>query len=159
MVFIASCFKDEEYTTRFIFRSTQQVESGGDYENFSGVVVYAFKADTAAYYVANYEEALAGIIRSDATDEALTPTAVSSELANSMEGYEYAVTLEVDYEDVMLVAVDTVNEDYAYRNYTLGMNLPTTYITLTFMPWYAGTALKNNWYYVVPEATTTDTEI
>lgn len=149
---ITSCFKDEEYNSQLVFRPMQQLASGGDYTDFAGVKVYAFQADTALYYITSYAEALEGVIRSDINDEPLAPTAVSTPYSSSVEGFESAVSLTVDYENVMLVAVDTVNEDYAYCNYTLGMNLPQTYITLTFTPWLEGSSFKNKWYYVTPEA-------
>ncbi len=179
------CFQDESYDSTLIFRSVEQLESGGDLFDLEGVRVYAFAADTLYYIPQSYEEAYAGIVTNKEDGDQLSPIATSSEYSGYFT-YTYEIEEEDEdddddeevvypYEDgevvttlitgvalqatrsqVLLVAVDTKNENYAYCNYDVGLNLPTTYITLTFRPWKSESFSQSFWWFVVEDTDTTE---
>ncbi len=148
------CFEEEKFDTTLILRPVVEMVSGEDYEDLEGVVAYAFAADTNLYKVENYAGALSGKVVNKESGEVIEPISIAVESSDSFVG---AVEMQLEMEDVMLVVIDTVNEDYAYCNYTVGMNLPTTYITLTFRAWKEGVFKQSIWYFVVPEAVVVET--
>ncbi len=150
LVALAGCFKEESYDTTLVLRPTEQTESGGDYVSLSGVVAYAYAADTTYYCVVDYDAALAGIVTNKESGAVLAPIATAT--AYTAEELEDAIAMQTDREEIMLVAVDTKSEGYAYANYTVGINLPTTYITLAFRPWKEGKYLQGKWMYFAAES-------
>ncbi|MFR9666630.1 MAG: hypothetical protein SNF68_01515 [Rikenellaceae bacterium] len=194
IVAIVGCFKNEAYDSTLVIIPAQQSASGEEFEYLSSCVVYAFAADTTNYTPQSYDEALAGIITNKENGERLSPIAVG-EKYSSYYSYKYEIEEEDDdddddeevvypYEDgeivttlieglsmqimmqnIMLVAVDTQNEGYAYCNYELGMNLAITYITVSFRPWKTAPFEQGDWMYVVPiveteeESTEEETEV
>ncbi len=162
-----------------LFRPAQQLASGEEFIDLDGVVVYAYLADTTDYAPQNFEEALNGRVTNKTTGESLSPFATSEpyegyftyiyEIEEEEEDededetiYPYAdgevvetlitgVSLQSTYPEIMLVAVDTLNEGYAYCNYSVGLNLSITYITLSFRPWKTAAFSQGVWWYVVPE--------
>lgn len=153
IVAIAGCFKEEAFDTTIVFRPAEQLESGGDFTNLTGVVAYAFDADTTSYEVASYDDALAGILTNKKSGKINPPIATAVAYDG---GIEDAISLQVQQEEVMFVAVDTKNEIYAYTNYTVGLNLATTYISIPFRTWKSSSFSQGTWWYVVPETTTDD---
>lgn len=150
------CFKDEEYKTNIVLRCYQQAYSGDSYVELSGVVAHSFTADTTDYMVASYDDALAGVLTNRTSGSKLS--AKYSSQAWPLEDFESSVAVEAEGDLVVLVVVDTEHEDYAYRNYSMGLNLETTYIALQFRPWYEGEFTQNSWQYVVPEAIIVEVE-
>ncbi len=65
-----------------------------------------------------------------------------------LEGLELVIE---NQEEVMLLAVDTVNEAYAYTNYTLGISIETTYVNISFRPWKSDSFSQGKWWFVIPE--------
>lgn len=155
---LAGCFKDEAYDTNIILRPAQQQVSGGDFIDLEGVVAYAFAVDTTYFEVKSYADALNGIVTNKTSNEVAPPIAVATPYGDGQDSYIGAMQMRVQQEDVMLLAVDTENEDYAYTNYTVGLNLPTTYISLPFRPWKEGAYKQGTWWYVVAEALVLDTD-
>ncbi len=118
-----------------------------------GVVAYAFLADTTYFEVTSYDNALAGIMSDKESGEQIAAFASSQPYNNDVYGYEYAVSLLIDQdvESIAIVAVDTLNEDYGYTTFDLGINIPTTYVAVNFAPWKEGTFVYGNWCFVVDE--------
>ncbi len=156
VVALTGCLKDEKYDSLLIFTPTEQVSDSADAVALDGVVTYAFLADTTDYEVINYDNALRGVIYDKLTGEELLPIAVGEAYEGGEEIYQ--VAMQVAEESVMLVAVDTKNEDYAYANYAIGLNLATTYIALPFRPYKEVDFKVSNWWYVVPEPIIVDEE-
>ncbi len=152
-VLLVGCFKEEVYRSDIVLRPMQQPYDGAEYEDLAGVIGYAFDVDTAAVDILSYEDALNGRVTSRTTGELINVYSSSSPYMNEMSGFSTAISLPVELNYVMLLAVDTENEDYAYAYYEVGLNLDTTFITLNFRPWYSsGTITTGDWIYVVPEA-------
>ncbi|MFI3259811.1 MAG: hypothetical protein R3Y16_06930 [Rikenellaceae bacterium] len=183
-----SCFKDKSYETTLVVVTAQQSESGGDFTSLDNSVVYAFAADTTDYMILDYYDALGGVLTNKLTGEKLSPLAVGEatqityeytfeadedEEEDEAEDEEFqdgdlivttfdAYTMSVEQESVMLVAVDPTSENYAYTNYTVGLNLSTTYITVSFRPWKSDSFSQGTWWFVVPETeaeTEAETEV
>lgn len=145
---VTSCFKDEEYNSDLIIKNSATASSDGDTVPLSGVEIYAFspfetliddKSDEA-YEVTSYEDAVAGILTNSVTGESKSYSATSTAVpfSGSYSGYEDALLLNVQGERVFIIAIDTVNQDYAYANYSVGLNLATTYISLSWLTWRTG---------------------
>lgn len=149
-VAFVGCFNDEAYDTEIVFRPELQTESGGDFTPLDGAVAYAFAADTTDYRVESYNDALLGILSNKVSGEVLPPLSTASPYSDY--DLEYAISLRASLEDVMLLVVDTENECYAYSNYTVGVNLPTTFITVAFRSWKTDDFSQGKWYFVVPES-------
>lgn len=154
VVALSGCFKDEDYDTLMIFTPTEQVDDSSDAAALDGVLTYAFVADTTDYGVLSYEDALRGVVTDKLTGEELLPISIGEPMGNDA----YQLSMAVSEPSVMLVAVDTKNEDYAYTNYSVGMNLATTYIALPFHPYKEVNFSVGSWYYVVPEAIIVETD-
>ncbi len=153
---LVGCFKDEIYRTDIIFKCSQQAESNGSYEELAGAIAYEFAADTTDYMVASYEDALQGVLTHRTSGAKLAARSTST--ASPIDGFESAISLNTSGELVVLLVVDTEHEDYAYTNYSMGLNLSVTYISLLFRPWKEGWFVQNKWQFVVPEPTVTEEE-
>lgn len=188
IVAIVGCFQDEGYDSLLIFRPAIQNESGGDFTYLEGVTVYAYLADTTEYIPQSFEAALAGIVTNKTTGATLSPTATSEpyegtftyiyEIEEEEDDdddddeevvYPYAdgevvetlitgLSLRATTQNIMLVAVDSENEGYAYCNYEVGLNLATTYITLSFRTWRTEPFDQGIWHFVVPIIEDTEIE-
>ncbi len=152
MMAIVGCFKEEVYNTTLVVRPYQELTSGADETVLSGVVAYAFATDTTTHKVLSYSDAVAGVVVSKETGEQLLPIATATSYTS--EDLEGAIAMQIEQESVMLVVADEGCENYAYSNYDVGLNLPTTYITLTFRPYKTTSFIQGKWQYIVPETTT-----
>lgn len=144
---LTGCFKELSYDTTIVLRPTQQIESGGSAIALPGVVAYAFLADTTYYEVTSYENAMAGIMSDKETGEQITAIAVST----SYDEFDNSVALNVNGEVIAIVAIDTLNGDYGYTTYEVGVNISTTYIAVNFAPWKEGKFTYGNWCFVVDD--------
>ncbi len=152
MLFVR-CFKDEAYDTQVVINPYQQIYDGADATALAGVVGYAFEADTADISILSYDDALIGRVVSRETGDVVPQIAVSEAYSGEgadADGASLAMQIRAQY--VSLLLVDTLNKDYAYTYYEVGMNLPQLFMYLVFRPWYEGTATSGKWVYVVPEA-------
>lgn len=142
-----SCFKEVAYRTEYVLKPLRQ--STSDDRNpavVPGAAAFAFDADTAAWTVASYDDALAGVItsKSDPAVRQSAPLAASQPYV--FEGAEGWISLALDRERQMIVAVDPVDRLYAYTDQSIGVNLSPLYVSLTFQPWKTGFSYKNgNW--------------
>ncbi len=150
----AACFKEVAFRTDYVLKPLRQTSS--DIlapATIPDAVAYAFDADTAAWTVASYDDALAGIItsRSDPDRKNSAPFAVSSPFGD--EGW---IRLALDREQQMIVVVDPVDRLYACTQQQIGENLGQLTVSLLFQPWKTGRFFKyGNWlffndFYVEP---------
>ncbi len=153
---LVGCFKDETYNTNVVIRCYQQDSSDASFVELSGAVAYSFTADTTDYMVASYDDALAGLLTDRLSGEKISANYASQPYPQ--DGFESAIAVEASGEVVVLVVVDTEHEDYAYRNYSMGLNLATTYMAVQFRPWYEGELTQNGWQYVIPEPIIVESE-
>ncbi len=146
------CFEDEKYETLLVLRPAYQQTSSSDFITLEGALAYAFVADTTDFVVASYDDAVLGVAKDAVTGDYLTPIAVGEPYMNDVWDFRGAVSLQVEQEQVLLLVVDTKNEDFAYCNYDVSVNLATTYIAINFPSWSEGIFTYGNWIFNVPEA-------
>ncbi|MFI3304903.1 MAG: hypothetical protein R3Y68_00135 [Rikenellaceae bacterium] len=176
---MASCFKSESYNTTLVIIPSQQIASGDEFTTLDEAVVYAYVADTTEYIPMTYDAALSGVVTSKTTGSTLSPIGVGTPYSD-LYSYTYEIeeedydededeetiypyedgevvttlieglSLQVQTANIMLVIVDTINSAYAYCNYEVGMNLPTTYLTVSFRPWKTAPFTQGDWMYIVP---------
>ncbi len=142
---VSSCFEDTAFDTTCTIESYQQVVSGDDYTPLSGVVAHAFAGTTSQWEVASYEDALAGVVTSIANGTTATAFATSTEIGEGL------LSLPLDREEMILVAVDPASGNYAVRDYELPVNMAQLEITLPFLPWKAADYTVGKWSFKVPE--------
>ncbi|MFI3324262.1 MAG: hypothetical protein SNI45_06670 [Rikenellaceae bacterium] len=143
---LASCFNSTEFDTDCIISPVTQVASGEDYIDLEGVVCYAFEGTTDDWEILSYEDALAGIATSVSGDQTLSPYVVASSYAGSLS----QLSIYLDREYSLVVAVDPSSEIYTYIDYEVPHNLYELYVTLIFLPWKVANYTTSSWTYVVP---------
>ncbi len=141
----SSCFKETSYSTEYILRPLVQAASGGDYTPLEGVRAYAFEADSAYWHPRSYDEALAGVA-TNAAGEKMQPIAASLPHGDSRN----EVSMLVEAQNVLIVAVDTENLCYAYTNYEVAENLPETYVSVVFRAWKNDKVYKDGTWFFYP---------
>ena len=135
-----SCFKKVAFRTDYVLKPLREVTSDDRVrEPVAGAVAFAFDADTAAWTVASYDDALAGVItsRADPAVKQSAPCASSQPYGDG--GW---ICLPLDREWQMVVAVDPVDRLYAYTQQRIGENLPVLTVSLIFQPWRSGRSYK-----------------
>lgn len=147
LVIVASCGVDVGYDTSYILKSWVQPQSGDDLQHLDNVRLFGFDADTSAWRVASYEDALVGRITSQ-DDAGVTLDAEIVGVESDVEGYGKASTMQVKgLSRVMVLAVDTQNRLYGYTQQEISENLPKMYVSLVFHPWKSSSTYKNGaWY-------------
>lgn len=131
---LSGCFKSVGYETDVILKSWVQAESSGELVPATGVVAYAFEADTTTWTIASYEDALNGVLTRKGTDETgVTPVKGVVMRVDSVN--MDLLSMHVSSSPVVVVAVDTENKLYGYRQQELGENLPQLYTSVIFRPW------------------------
>lgn len=149
----AACFKEVAFRTDCIVRPLREATSDDRVRALiPDAVAYAFDADTAAWTVASYDDALNGIIasRSRPSEKRSDPFSVSVPCDDG------AIRLDLDREWQMVVVVDPVDKLYAYTRKQIPVNLPTLDVSLIFQPWKPGRSYKyGDWlffndFYVEP---------
>ncbi len=153
---LSSCLEtDLEYNTLLVISPYTQQTSGGDYTPLDGCIAYAFEpVDLEEWYIDSYEDALAGRLRSVSTGESLEAIAKSEAYAGE-EVASSSIALQVELEEAFILVVDTQKIGYAYAHYEVGVNILTTYITISFLEWTGGTYSVGDWVYNTPELSTT----
>ncbi len=141
VLLITSCFQDEVYDTEYRLKNLVQLVSGDDGEAMSGVVVYAFEGDAENWGANSYQDALQAVAYDLDSGELLSPFARSVVDADEPS----VVSIRLDRADVLLLAVDTVNQIFATSNYSVGVNLSTTYVTLLWRPWKEDSYSEGSW--------------
>lgn len=149
-----SCFKEVAFRTEYVVKPLCELTADDRSRPVvPGAVAYAFDADTAAWTVASYDDALAGIItsRTDPSLKQSDPYASSEPYGDS--GW---IRLQLDREWQLVVVVDPVDRLYAYTRQQLGVNLPVQAVSVVFQPWKALNSYKSgswlffNDFYVDP---------
>lgn len=141
MVMIAAlamvcCAKVEVNCDYHLKVQTERLKSGDSLIMSSNSRVSWYYADTADWYVASYEDALAGIITSK--NDGTTLNAENSE--NRTDG-EYNFVFSSS--PVMLVVCDTDEPIFGWRDAGVVPNLPNMAISAVLQPWIRDTSVGN----------------
>lgn len=129
-----------------------QVMDGSEPVEISKKEVYAYAADTTAWFIASYDDAVSGKITSkaDTTDTRTIP---------SFQGYADGDTglykMTVSSENLMVVVADRSDRMYAYTQQTVDLEQTEamTFPALVFRPWrgvWIDTTDTNGWTVVNP---------
>ena len=129
-----------------------QLTEGAAETTISKMEVYAYAADTTAWYIASYDDAVSGKITSkaDTTDTRTIP---------SFQGYADSATglykLSVSSENLMVVVADRSDRMYAYTQQRVDLTQtdPLTFPLLVFRPWrglWHDATDTNGWLVVNP---------
>lgn len=144
------CFEKVNDRTEYLLKPLVQYTSGGPAEPLGEVVAYAFAADTAAWGVASYEDALAGILTAKENPAERIETPLATAAPCETEGMTDRIRMSLPAGSRMLLAVDTQHRLYAYTQQELVENLGTLYVSLVFKPWREGTAYQEKWSFYNP---------
>ncbi len=124
------------------YKPTWQAEADGEESAFtsSQVKAYAYVADTTDWYIASYDDAVAGkITRKDESEERTTP--------NFQAYYESdsgTYGMEVTATPLMSVVVDRLNRIYAYTKLVPDLEGPSPTWPVVFRPWRTEWKYKEN---------------
>lgn len=145
----AGCFEKVSSSTDYVLRPLVQPTSGALASPLGGVVAYAFDADTAAWGVDSYDDALAGILTAKEGGERIeTPLAEAQPC--EAEGMTDRLAMTLPARPVMVLAVDTEHRLYAYTQQQLAEGLGSLYVDLTFKPWRETTSYVEKWSFYNP---------
>ncbi len=139
-----SCFKKVAYRTECVVKPLQQATADdGNPSVVPGAAAFAFDADTTAWTVASYDDAVSGIITSKSDPAVKRDTPFASSQSYGDRGW---ISLFLDRERQMVVVVDPVDRLYAYTDLLIGVNHSPLYVSLVFQPWKEGFSYKSsNW--------------
>lgn len=127
-----------------------EASEGSEPEAPTTVKVYAYAVDTTSWYVASYDDAVAGTItsKSDATQRRTNP---------NFQGYEESTTglyrMTVSATPIMMVVVDRTNRMYAYTERRPDLTGPSPTYGVVFRPWqgvWIDVDAENDWVVVNP---------
>lgn len=124
------------------YKPTWQAQADGEESAFtsSQIKAYAYVADTTDWYIASYDDAVAGrITRKDGSEERTTP--------NFQAYYESGSDLwgmEVTATPLMAVVVDRLNRIYAYTKLVPDLEGPPPTWPVVFRPWRTLWKYKEN---------------
>ena len=137
----AACFREVAFRTDYVVKPLRQATSDDrNPEVIPDATAFVYAVDTAAWYVASYDDALAGILTSKA-DPAVRETAPRA--VSEPYGADGWIRLNLDREQQMVVVVDPLDRLYAYTQQQIGENLPQLTVSLLFQPWKSGSSYKN----------------
>ncbi len=138
VVLVAGCSKSVLRETDYVLKPLVQLSSGDLLRNVEGARAYAFDADTAAWTVASYDDALQGVItsRSNPSERIALPSAVAEPVADEALAGRIAMHLALPTQ--LVVAVDPADRLYAFTQVNMPENLPALYVTLPFKPYREG---------------------
>jgi len=144
--------------TQLIVRPKEKTTGDPEWIPAADVRLYAYYVDASKWSAANYADAAEGIITDNATGEIRTIPDVEAEPYESGEElYAGALSLELERNPVMLVAVDRTHGIYGYRSFVLPENLPQMFIVVMFRPDHdEGTFTDSGWTMVNPAKPTPD---
>ena len=127
-----SCFKTTVGYTHFKLAVYEQSDASDAYLPATNLDSYAFYADTAEWYIASYDDAVAHRLTSKLTGEVIDAPDVYGEF-NSSE--QYQVTITIDEPLSLLVVVNPTLRLYAFREYELPENLAEINAKLYMASW------------------------
>ena len=111
---------------------------GGETSEIANVKAYAYAADTTAFYIASYDDAVSGKLT--AKTAGVTPPATPFSAYEDKETGLYK--MEVSSSTLMVVVVDRTNRLYAYSKQVVDLEGETVTLPVVFRPWRA------TWIYV-----------
>lgn len=138
----AGCSKSVLRETDYVLKPLVQASSGDVMQPVEGALAYAFDADTAAWTVASYDDALAGVItsRTNPAERISAPYVAAEPLAEGELAGRLAMHLALPTQ--LVVAVDPADRLYAFTQFEMPDNLPAIYVTLPFRPYREGREYK-----------------
>lgn len=121
----------------FIDARAQSVEDGAT-EALESPKIYAYGVDTAAWYIASYDDAVNGVITSKSSGQTRTLPDFPAYVLPDSELY----SMEVTSSPIMLVVVDRTHRIYAYTKAEVDLAGPSPTFSVLFRPWL------EQWIYV-----------
>lgn len=142
VVLASGCSKSVLRETDYVLKPLVQRTSGDLLQPVEGPRAYAFDADTAAWTVASYDDALAGVItsRSNPAERIAAPSATAEPFGEGELAGRLAMHLALPSQ--LVVAVDPADRLYAFTQVDVPDNLPSLYVTLLFKPYREGREYK-----------------
>lgn len=128
-----------------------QTEEGGATGEISSLKAYAFAADTTAWYIATYDDAVAGKITSK-DDDSFTRS--NPNFTAYKEEGSALYKMQVSTQTLMVVVVDRVNRLYAYTKKEVDLEGASPTFPVLFRPWvqqWIDDEEPNGWIVVNPE--------
>lgn len=120
-------------TTLDCFIDAQVEETEGAAATSIGMVkVYAYAVDTTSWYLASYDDAVAGVLTSK-SDPAVTRSTPNFQAYKDSSSGLYR--MEVTAEQLMLVVVDRTDRLYAYSQRLVDLTGDSPTYRLLFRPW------------------------
>lgn len=142
------CERDVSFQTSIVLKSWSQESSGKEQHPVRDVVMYGFAADTTLFTVANYEDALAGVMTSK-SDPSHRISAELSGVPCSVEGYGEALMMPApNYQSLIILVVNREDRLFGYVQQALVENLPYLYISVQFQPWKEAESYKNGQWWM-----------
>lgn len=145
---LTSCFKEVGFDTTIELYPKLQEISNGEFAVAEGVTAYAYYVSGGDWKVLSYEDAVAKVITNTKTNATKTEPAVEAvPYAEDGETPDALgrLKLKTNKEHVLLVAVYPAFEMWAYRQYQVGVNLPTTTMKFHFRPWKLSEYVDSGW--------------
>ena len=139
---LAGCFEKVAYDTVYTLIPKTQAASGDTERIVEGALTYAFAADTAAWFVATYDDALNGVITSRTDPSVKRSDPIATGEPDPTEGLEGSLRMRLTRPSQLVVAIDPEDRLYAYTQQKVAENLPRTYVALTFKPYHAGSSYE-----------------
>ena len=128
-----------EYYTPPVYRDCYvdakvQLTAEGETTSISKMEVYAYAADTTAWFIASYDDAVSGKITSKADT---TETRTIPSFQAYADGETGLYKMSVSAENLMVVVADRSDQLYAYTQQTVDLaeTDPLSFPSLVFRPW------------------------
>ncbi len=138
-LFFNEFYTTPTYITCYIEPSAQATE-GGEQSSISSLKAYAYAADTTAWRIASYDDAVAGKITSK-SDDSFTRTTPNFQAYKESDSERYKME-KVNSSPLMVVVVDRVNRLYAYTKREVELTATDTpSFPIVFRLW------RNEWKY------------
>ena len=128
-----------------------QLAEGGETSEIANVKAYAYAADTTAFYIASYDDAVAGKITSK-DDDSFTRS--NPNFTAYKEESSALYKMQVSTPTLMVVVVDRVNRLYAYTKKEVDLEGASPTFPVLFRPWiqqWIDDEEPNGWIVVNPE--------
>lgn len=141
------CFKEVVGYTYYNIAVYDQPTQNGPTPRVEEVFSYAYYVDTTQWRIASWEDAEAARITNKETGETRE---MPDEIGEFMPGEDFPVSIFINKEISMLVVVNPAKKMYAYRKYTLPINLAKVDTKLYFASWKRS-HMASGWQIVNPD--------
>ena len=131
VMFLLSCEKVEfscDYSVKTYIESSEGSEEIAE----EGVLMHVFYADTALWEVANYADAVAGVLTGRKSNEGSTKMADKTIRSNSAG---VGVFSSLDQESVIMIACEETSKRYAWRVAEVYRGLENVTVSIIFQLW------------------------